>query len=102
MSQNIRLSLPVMPDPPRDGQYSLSWANNIVRAWRIFTEIYGNPGDGRMTTLVLTDLQEGGYNLEAGSLFRLGNDVKIVNQGDAFTQGSSVAVAIGTVTVSTS
>lgn len=97
MSRNI--PFPYFPVAP--AQYDQRYFSELVRAFAIFLETQQNPGEGRNTTLVLTDLPSSDFGLEPGSLFQDNGFVKIALTNLAYGIGSSATGAVGTVTVST-
>jgi hypothetical protein len=60
-----------------------------------------NPGEGRHTFLVLTNLQTDDVGLETGALFQQSGFVKITLANTPHVRGSSATGQVGTVTVST-
>lgn len=97
MSRNV--PPPYFPIAP--AQYDQRYFSEVVRAFAVFIEQQRNPGQGRNTSLVLTDLPTSDYGLEPGSLFQDNGFVKIALINLAYGVGSSATGAVGTVTVST-
>ena len=50
-----KLVLPFFPVAPQ--QYDPAFMSEVIRAFSVFLDQYQNPGDGRNTTLTLTNLQ---------------------------------------------
>lgn len=94
----INLPFPIFANPPRE--YSQTYMNDFVRSLGYLETIMGNPGEGRNTFLVLTDLQGDDYGLEAGSLYAKENVVYISVAHIAAVASLSAAVSLGDVTVS--
>jgi hypothetical protein len=92
-----RLALPTFPSPPQ--QYEVQWASSLIRSLEQMGYLLKNPGEGRMTTLTLTDLPTDDQGLEVGSLFRRGYQVFIVSTDTAFIVGVSGTSTLGSVTV---
>lgn len=65
-SRNV--ALPRFPNPPRE--YDPRYFADLIRAFATYQFQIQNPGEGRNTTVVLTDLQVGDYGLEPGTVFR--------------------------------
>jgi len=65
MSRN--LILPFFPVPPE--QYDQQYMEEIVRSFSTYLTQMQNPGEGRHTELVLTNLQTHDQGLEVGALF---------------------------------
>jgi hypothetical protein len=97
-SRNIaspRLPLPI-------GDVDQNYIIDLVRALDFFIQQSDNPGEGRNTKLVFTDMPTSDVGLEVGTLYRFGNDVRISLINIAGVDGSSVTTSVGTVTVSVS
>ena len=97
-SRNIaspRLPLPI-------GEVDQTYIIDLVRALDFFIQQSYNPGEGRSTKLVFTAMPTSDVGLEVGTLYRLGNDVKISLLNIAGTNGVSATNSVGTVTVSVS
>ena len=90
-----RLPLPI-------GDVDQTYIVDLVRALDFFIQQSDNPGEGRNTKLVFTDMPTSDVGLEAGTLYRFGNDVKISLINIAGVDGISVTATLGTVTVAVS
>ena len=90
-----RLPLPI-------GEVDQTYIVDLVRALDLFIQQSDNPGEGRNTKLVFTDMPTSDVGLEAGTLYRFGNDVKISLINIAGVDGSSITATLGNVTVSVS
>jgi len=90
-----RLPLPI-------DNVDIEYIAELVRALDLFIQNSDNPGEGRNTKLVFTAMPTSDVGLEAGTLYRIGNDVKISLINIAGVNGSSATTSIGTVTVSVS
>ena len=97
MSRN--LPLPFFPIPPN--QYTPQYFAEVVRAFSLYMEQIQNPGDGRFTTIVVTDMPDNDVGLEQGSLYKHGGYVMISELSRSAVSGSSMTVTAGSVTVST-
>jgi hypothetical protein len=97
MSRN--LVLPFFPVAP--SEYNQQYLEEIVRSFSVYLEQMQNPGEGRHTQLVLTNLQTDDSGLETGALFQQAGFVKIVLIDTPHVRGSSATGSVGTVTVST-
>ena len=98
MSRN--LVLPFFPVAPQ--QYEQQYFAEVVRAFSVYLEQMQNPGEGRNTQLVLTNLQTDDSGLETGALFQQDGFVKITLINTPHVRGSAGTGAVGTVTVTTS
>ena len=92
-----RLSLPVFGRAP--DTYSPQYTDDVVRMLNILTTLIRNPGEGRKTTMVLTDLPTTDYGLEPGSLFQVDGAVRISLQDKPYVLGLSATGGVGTVSV---
>ena len=90
-----RLPLPI-------GGVTEMYITDLVNALDFFITQTNNPGEGRNTKLVFTEMPTSDVGLEPGTLYRIGNDVKISLIDIAGVDGVSGTVSIGTVTVSVS
>jgi len=98
MSRN--LTLPFFAVPP--GESRQQYFAELVRSFTIYLAQQQNPGQGRNTELVLTNLQTDDSGLETGALFQQSGFVKIALINNPHVRGSGATGAVGTVTVTTS
>lgn len=68
--------IPDFPVPP--AEYSQDYMMEIVRSFSTAMLQLQNPGEGRNTTLVLTNLPTSTTGLESGSVWNDGGTLKIV------------------------
>ena len=97
MSRN--LVRPFFPLPPNT--YQQQYFAEVVRSFSNYIEQSQNPGEGRNTFIVLTNLQTDDSGLETGALFQQDGFVKITLINKPHVRGSSATGQVGTVTVST-
>jgi hypothetical protein len=90
-----RLPLPI-------GDVDQAYIIDLVRALDFFIQQSDNPGEGRNTKLVFTEMPTSDVGLEEGTLYRQGNNVKISLLNIAGVDGSSGTATLGSVTVSVS
>lgn len=95
MSRN--LVRPYFPVPPQG--YDQGYFAEIIRSFSVYLEQQQNPGEGRNTFIVLTDLQNNDYGLETGALFEVDGFVKITKANTPHVVGSSGTGGVGSVTV---
>jgi len=91
---------PRLPQP--NGQISIEYMYDLVSTLDFFIQQQGNPGEGRNTKIVFTELPTSDVGLEQGSLYRIGNDVKVSLLNIAGVDGNSGTTTLGSVTVSVS
>jgi len=75
MSRN--LPLPYLPVPPQ--QYDQRYFAELVQSIALFMQQTRNPGEGRFTTVTLTDLPTSDTGLEPGALYNDGGTVKVAS-----------------------
>lgn len=88
---------PQLPLPPVE--YNQGYMAEIVRQFSVLIQQIQNPGDGRFTTVVITNLPTNDVGLESGSLYNHGGSVKVSELRTAAVAGSSLATTNGNVTV---
>jgi|TARA_R100000479_G_scaffold16252_1_gene6278 hypothetical protein len=92
------ISSPRLPLPI--GNVDQAYIIDLVRALDLFIQQSDNPGEGRNTKLVFTDMPTSDIGLEPGTLYRFGNDVKISLLNIAGVDGLTATATLGSVTVS--
>lgn len=92
-------ALPFFPVPPSD--YRQDYMSEIVRSFSVYLASIQNPGEGRNTFTVFTNLQEDDYALETGATFQVDGTLKIVLLNKPHPRGVSSTASVGAVTVST-
>lgn len=97
MSRN--LPLPFLPVPPEN--YERGYFSEIVRAISVYMQNERNPGEGRNTFTVFTDLQTDDSGLETGAVFNHGGYLKVTQVNTPHARGASASSAVGSVTVTT-
>jgi hypothetical protein len=98
MSRN--LVRPYFPIPP--SQYDQPYFAEVIRSFSTYLNQQQNPGEGRNTFIVLTNVQTTDQGLEPGALFQQNGFVKITQANVPHPGGVSSTGAVGTVTVTTS
>jgi|TARA_R100001460_G_scaffold104091_1_gene149601 hypothetical protein len=91
---------PRLPQP--NGELSIEYMYDLVSVLDVFIQQQNNPGEGRNTKIVFTALPTSDVGLEAGTLYRIGNDVKVSLLNIAGVDGISTTISLGSVTVSVS
>lgn len=74
MSRNV--PQPKFPNPP--AQYEQRYFADFIRAFALYQQQVQNAGEGRHTTLVLTNLPTSTTGLESGSVWNDAGVLKIV------------------------
>jgi len=98
MSRN--LVRPYFPIPPQE--YDQEYFAEVIRSFSTYVNQQQNPGEGRNTFIVLTDVQENDQGLEVGAVFQQDGFLKITRANVPHLAGVSSTGAIGSVTVTTS
>jgi hypothetical protein len=98
MSRN--LILPFFPVPPQS--YDREYIAEIVRSFSVYLGQMQNPGEGRNTFMVLTNLQTDDSGLETGALFQQEGFVKITLANMPHVRGQQATGSVGSVTVTIS
>ena len=94
-----RLIFPRFENPPQE--YTKRYFDNMVNMLNVLMVALRSPGEGRQSTLVLTNLPETDTNLEPGSIFQVNGVLYVSAPYRAFVSGVSGTGRIGTVTVTT-
>ena len=103
MSRN--LVRPFFPIPPQE--YDKRYFDEVIRSFAVYLDQMQNPGEGRNTALVLTNLQTDDQGLEPGSLYQGANSdglvgyVKITLADISALRGNVSTGQVGSVTVTT-
>tara|TARA_R100000353_G_C6367639_1_gene158064 strand:+ start:130 stop:423 length:294 start_codon:yes stop_codon:yes gene_type:complete len=92
-----KLTLPFFPSAPEE--YAQQYMAEIVRLFSLYVTQMQNPGEGRNTSLVLTNLQDHDRGLEVGELFEQDGFIKITKSTVPHPQGLSGAASVGSVSV---
>tara|TARA_Y100001973_G_C5201992_1_gene338552 strand:- start:367 stop:663 length:297 start_codon:yes stop_codon:yes gene_type:complete len=98
MSRN--LVLPFFPIPPNE--YEQQYFETLIRNFAVYLDQIQNPGEGRSSTFVMTNLQQNDSGLEVGSLFNHGGFVKISESHSPHVATNVGTTAVGSVTVTIS
>ena len=91
---------PRLPQP--NGELTIEYMYDLVATLDFFIQQQQNPGEGRNTKLVFTALPTSDVGLEQGTLYRVGNNVKVSLLNIAGVNGNSGTSSVGSVTVSVS
>lgn len=96
---DVRLVLPRFTNPPAD--YDRKYFSDLVRSLDNLVTIIQSPGEGRQTTIVLTNLANNDYNLEPGTIFEVGGALRVSVIYSPYPVGVSSSGSVGSVTVTT-
>lgn len=93
--QALTQRLPAAPE-----EYDQKYMDALTRRIEMVFRLVANPGPLNGSSLSLSNIQVGGYNLRVGDIYSDENGfLKIIRQGDAHTQGVSSSANVGTVSV---
>ena len=95
MSRN--LPKPFFGTPPLN--YNVTYMDNIVRSFALYIDQMQNPGEGRNSTQVFTDLPTNDSGLENGSVFVVDGVLRVPVPNQPYLQGLSSTCEVGNVTV---
>jgi hypothetical protein len=94
-----RLVFPRFSAPPAD--YDRKYFADLVRALDNLVVVVQAPGEGRQTTIVLTNLSSNDYNLEPGTIFEVGGALRVSVPYSPYPAGIFSSGSVGSVTVTT-
>ncbi len=95
MSRN--LAKPFFGKPPPE--YSIAYMDSLVRSFALYIQQMQNPGAGRNTTQVFTNLPNNDSGLENGTVFVVDGVLRIPVPNQPYLQGLSSTCEVGKVTV---
>lgn len=93
------VNIPFFPDPPRE--YNQAYMAQVIRAFALFAQQVRNPGEGRNTFIVLTNLQQNDFGLEVGAVYQSGNQLLITTLDTAAVSGLTATGSVGSVSITT-
>lgn len=91
------LPLPYFPTPPE--QYDRRFFAEFLRSFSLYMDAARNPGEGRATFMVFTDLQTTDQGLEVGAVFQQNGFLKVSLANVPHVGSDALAASVGTVTV---
>jgi hypothetical protein len=94
---DYRTVFPTFPRPPRE--YDQRYFDDLTRALDALVVAIRNPGEGRQTTVVFTNLQDSDYGLEPGTVFEVSGVLHVSLLYASYPRGVSGTGRVGTVTV---
>lgn len=92
------LTLPYFPLPPKE--YSQTFFAEFLRAFSTYMQQAQNPGEGRATFMVFTNLQSDNVGLEVGAVFQVNGVLHVTMSNMPYPAGNSMTAGVGSVTVS--
>lgn len=92
-----RVSLPIFPIP--GPEYSQRYMADLLNALSQMVVLLRSPGEGRNTTIVLTNLKSNDQGLEPGTMFQVDGALRIAVLNRSYLAGNSATGRVGTVAV---
>jgi len=96
---DYRAVFPTFPRPPEE--YGPRYFQDLARSLEALVVAIRTPGEGRQSTIVLTNLQDNDVGLEAGTIFEVDGILRISKANQPYIKGVSATPYIGTVSVTT-
>jgi len=96
---DMRLIPPVFPRPA--STYSEVFMADLIRSLASLVTFIRAVGEGRQTTIVLTDLQGNDSGLEPGTIFQVEGVLRVPLLYSPYAAGLSATGSVGSVTVTT-
>lgn len=94
---DVRLIPPVFPRAPE--QYQQQYFNDLVRALISLVTYIRAPGEGRQTTIVLTNLASNDSGLEPGTIFEVEGVLRVPLLYSPYAAGLRAEASVGSVSV---
>ena len=91
--------VPYFPIAPQ--AYDQRYMSEVVRAFSVYLAQAQNPGEGRNTFSVFTNLQTDDSGLELGGIFNHGGYVMVTQLNTPHLRGSAGVGQVGTVAITT-
>ena len=94
---DVRLIPPIFTRAP--AQYEQTYFNDLIRALISLITYIQAPGEGRQTTIVLTNLASNDSGLEPGTIFQVNGALRVSVLYSPYVSGLSATGRVGSVTV---
>lgn len=92
-----RATFPVFGKAPNE--YDAQYVDALVNSLASMMNVLRSPGEGRQTTMTLTNLPTSDSGLEEGALFQVAGAVRVSLLDTAYVGGNEATCSVGTVTV---
>jgi hypothetical protein len=96
---DVRLTTPIFSRPP--SQYEVGYFADLIRSLISLVTYVRAVGEGRQTTIVLTNLASNDVGLEPGTIFQVNGALRIAVLYSPYPAGTSASGRVGSVTVTT-
>ena len=94
---DVRLVFPRFTNAP--AEYDRKYFADLVRSMDNLVTILQAAGEGRQTTIVLTNLANNDYNLEPGTIFEVDGALRVSVVYSPYPAGVSSTGGVGSVTI---
>lgn len=94
-----RVPFPVFGNP--SNEYDRRFFDDVSRKLNQLVTLIRTPGEGRNTTIILTNLQTTDYGLQPGTLFQVDGVVRVSLTYRPYVSGVMATGSVGTVSVTT-
>jgi len=94
---DVRLVFPTLPKPPLE--YEQRYFEDLTRSLYNLMSVLRTAGEGRQTTIVLTNLANDDVGREPGTVFEVGGRLYVSVLYSSFVAGVSGTGSVGAVTV---
>jgi hypothetical protein len=94
---DVRLVFPRFTNAP--AEYDRKYFADLVRSLDSLVTVIQAAGEGRQTTIVLTNLANNDYNLEPGTIFEVGGALRVSVIYSPYPVGVSSTGGVGSVTI---
>ena len=96
---DYRVVFPTFPRPPET--YDQRYFQDLTRSLEALVVAIRTAGEGRQTTIVLTDLQGNDVGLEVGTIFQVAGVLRVSMANLPSVTGNSATGRVGSVSVTT-
>jgi len=96
---DYRIVFPTFPRPPET--YDQRYFQDLSRSLGALVVAIRTAGEGRQTTIVLTNLQSNDVGLETGTIFDVDGLLRVSKANLPYVAGVAAAGRVGSVTVTT-
>jgi hypothetical protein len=96
---DYRVVFPTFPRPPNE--YDQRHFQDLARSLEALVVAIRTAGEGRQTTIVLTNLQSNDVGLEVGTIFQVAGVLRVSMANLPYVTGNSATGNVGSVTVTT-
>ena len=96
---DYRIVFPTFPRPPEE--YDQRYFQDLTRSLEALVVAIRTPGEGRQTTIVLTNLPTNDVGLEVGTIFQVAGVLRVSMANLPYVTCNSATGRVGSVSVTT-